>query len=62
MKRLQCEICGSTDIIKQNGIFVCQSCGIKYSPEEAKKMMIDGAMEVTGSVGIDKTTDLNGHN
>ena len=58
MKRLQCEICGSTDIIKQNGVFVCQSCGIKYSLEEAKKMMIDGVVEVTGSVGIDKTTDL----
>lgn len=58
MKKLQCEMCGSTDIIKQNGVFVCQSCGMKYSVEDAKKMMIDGVVEVTGSVGIDKTVDL----
>lgn len=39
MKQLACEMCGSTDIIKQEGIFVCQSCGCKYSAEEAKKMI-----------------------
>lgn len=38
MKELQCELCGSTDIIKQEGLFVCQSCNTKYSLEEAKKM------------------------
>lgn len=37
MAMIKCEMCGSTDIIKQDGVFVCQSCGIKYSPEEAKK-------------------------
>ena len=40
MKRLVCEMCGSTDIMKENGVFVCQTCGTKYSVEEAKKMMV----------------------
>ena len=39
MKKLVCELCGSTDIVKQEGLFVCQACGTKYSTEEAKKQM-----------------------
>lgn len=39
MKQLLCELCGSNDIIKQNGLFVCQCCGAKYSLEEAKALM-----------------------
>ena len=38
MQKLTCEMCGSSDLIKQDGVFVCQSCGCKYSVEEAKKM------------------------
>lgn len=55
MKQLTCEMCGSTDLIKQDGVFVCQSCGIKYSVEEAKKMMIEGTVEVQGTVQIDNS-------
>ena len=46
MKQLTCEMCGSNDMLKQDGVFVCQSCGIKYSVEEAKKMMIEGDVTV----------------
>lgn len=49
MKRLTCEMCGSTDFIKQDGVFVCQTCGCKYSIEEAKKMMVEGTVDVSGS-------------
>ena len=59
MKQLTCEMCGSTDLLKQDGVFVCQTCGTKYSVEEAKKMMIDGVVEVSGTVKVDdseKTT------
>lgn len=49
MKKLTCEMCGSTDLVKQDGVFVCQSCGCKYSVEEAKKMMIEGPVDVSGS-------------
>lgn len=51
MKQLTCEMCGSTDVIKQDGLYVCQSCGTKYSPEEAKKMMVEG------TVTIDKSSE-----
>lgn len=60
MKQLTCEMCGSTELIKQDGVFVCQSCGTKYSVEEAKKMMIEGAVDVSGStVSIDNTKRLD---
>lgn len=60
MKKLTCEMCGSTDIIKQEGVFVCQSCGIKYSVEEAKKMMIEGTVDVSGStIKIDNSEKFN---
>ncbi len=41
MKRLECELCGSTEFVKQDGYFVCQSCGCKYSVEEARKLMME---------------------
>lgn len=39
MKALVCELCGSNDFVKEGDFFVCQSCGTKYSSEDAKKMM-----------------------
>jgi len=60
MKQLTCEMCGSNDLIKQDGVFVCQSCGCKYSVEEAKKMMVEGTVEVTGTVETTRTAELNG--
>lgn len=60
MKQLTCEMCGGTDLIKQDGVFVCQSCGMKYSVEEAKKMVIEGTVDVTGSaVKIDSSEDID---
>ncbi len=56
MKRLTCEMCGGTDIVKQDGVFVCQNCGMKYSVEEAKKMMIEGTVEVKGTVTVDNSS------
>ena len=55
MKQLTCEMCGSTDLMKQDGVFVCQSCGMKYSVEDAKKMMIEGTVDVQGTVKVDNT-------
>lgn len=52
MKQLTCEMCGGTDIIKQNNVFICQTCGTKYSVEDAKKMMIEGKVDVSGSTVI----------
>ena len=59
MKQLTCEMCGSTDLMKQDGVFVCQTCGTKYSVEEAKKMMVEGTVDVTGStVKVDTSDEL----
>ena len=58
MKQLTCEMCGSIDLVKQDGVFVCQTCGCKYSIEEAKKMMIDGTVEVTGTVKVDNSAAI----
>ena len=58
MKQLVCEMCGSTDIVKQEGVFVCQICGCKYSVEEARKMMIEGTVQVEGTVKIDNSEQL----
>jgi len=41
VKQLVCEMCGSKELVKQDGVFICQSCSTKYSVEEAKKMMVD---------------------
>lgn len=58
MKALQCEMCGSHDLIKEGGVFVCQSCGTKYSVEEAKKMMVEGTVDVKGTVKVDTSDEL----
>ncbi len=49
MKQLICEMCGSNNLIKHDGVFVCQDCRTKYSVEEAKKMMIEGTVRIDNS-------------
>jgi hypothetical protein len=58
MKVIKCELCGSNQFMKQDGVYVCQYCRTKYSAEEAKKMMVEGTVEVTGSVRIDNSGKL----
>ena len=58
MKALQCEMCGSQDLVKDGGFFVCQSCGTKYTVEEAKKMMVEGIVDVKGTVKVDTSDEL----
>ena len=38
MNQLSCEKCGSTDLIKQDGMYICQYCGAKYMADESKKL------------------------
>ncbi len=49
-------MCGSNDIVKENDLYVCQNCGTKYSPDEAKKMY--QKVEVQGKVQVDKSPDV----
>ena len=61
MKALTCEMCGSTNLIKEDGVFVCQSCGTKYSVEEARKMMVEGTVSVKGMVSIDNSASIDNY-
>lgn len=56
MKKLVCEMCGGTNIVKENGVYVCQNCGVQYSLEEAKKMMIEGTVNIQGTVQVDNSS------
>lgn len=49
MKALVCEMCGSHDIIKRDGYYVCQSCETKYTPEEARKLFVEGTVKIDNS-------------
>lgn len=57
MQAMICELCGGNDFAKQDGFFVCQHCGTKYSIEEAKKLFV----EVTGNVKVDNKEKLNNY-
>lgn len=61
MKQLTCEMCGSTDLMKQDGVFVCQSCGTKYSVEEARKIMVEGTVEVAGTIKVDDSAKIDNY-
>lgn len=54
MKVIKCEMCSSSDVIKNGDYFVCQSCGTKYTVEAAKKLMIEGTVDIQGTVKVDQ--------
>lgn len=59
MKQIVCEVCGSNDLVKEDGCFICQYFGAKYSPEEAKRLIVEvnGKVDVSGSkVTVDNTS------
>lgn len=59
MKQMVCEMCGGTDLRKEGGVYVCESCGCKYSVEDARKLLVEGKVDVSGStVKIDNTDEL----
>lgn len=47
MQAIKCELCGSNQLIKKDGYYQCEYCGTKYTPEEAKKMIVSGNVEIT---------------
>lgn len=53
MQAIKCEICGGSDIIKQDGLFVCRYCGTKYSADEIRSLL--------GTVRIDKSDETNNY-
>ncbi len=62
IRKIVCEMCGSQDLIKQDGLFICQYCGTKYTLAEARKMMIDGSVNVSGStVKVDNSDKIENY-
>lgn len=53
-KALICNMCHSNNMVLEDGFYVCQSCGTRYTKEEAKKL----TLELTGSVKIDHSEEL----
>lgn len=53
MKKIVCELCENTEFAKEGGMFVCQGCGTKYTPDEAKAMMkeVEGGAAPAPAVG-----------
>ena len=58
MKKIVCEMCECTQFVKEGDLFVCQGCGCKYSPEEAKKMMIEVEGEEPITAPMENTDEL----
>lgn len=56
MKQIKCELCGSSELLKENGMFICQHCGTKYSPEDAKKLFvsIDNSDQLQNLITLEK--------
>ena len=55
MKAIVCEMCDGNDFVKEDGLYVCQNCGTKYTAEDAQKMMVD----ISGSsVKVDETEKI----
>ena len=61
MKRIVCEMCGGSNLQKEEGVFVCKDCGCKYTTDEAKKLMVDDGNDNgdNGSVQSVNDTKLN---
>ena len=49
MKMIACDVCGSTELVKKDGLFVCQYCGCKYTVEEVRKLMVEGTVKIDSS-------------
>ena len=58
MKKIVCEMCEGTEFAKVDGMFVCQNCGTKYSPEEAKSLMVEVEDVAQDAVKVENTATV----
>ena len=50
MQKLMCELCRSNNFTKDDdGFFVCDYCRTKYTPAQAKSLMVEGTVKVDRS-------------
>lgn len=58
MVNIKCELCGSSEFKKDGDFFICEHCGCKYTIEQAKKLIIDGTVQVEGKVEINTSEKI----
>lgn len=59
MKKMVCELCGSNDFTKDGGgLYACDYCRTKYTPEQAQKMLVEGSVRVDRSEDAAKLLGL----
>lgn len=50
MRKLQCEVCGSPDVVKvADNMFQCQYCGCKYTLEQVRTIVFSGEVTTKAS-------------
>lgn len=54
MKVIKCEMCGNNELLNNDGLFVCQSCGTKYTVGAARIMMAGRTVKTDESSRIDE--------
>lgn len=59
MQAIRCELCGSNELVKSGGMFVCQYCGTKYTTEEARKLVVEATVTLQGSVQVNGIPTVN---
>ena len=52
VRAIVCELCGSNELIKDEGVFVCQHCGTKYTTEEARKLLVEASVTIDEPVRV----------
>ena len=56
MRKLTCEMCGGTDLVKDGGVFYLPRHVDASTPlKKQKKMMIEGTVDVQGTVKVDNS-------
>lgn len=61
MGRFACELCGANNLVKDDGLFVCQNCGCKYTLEEAKKLMSGDVAQVADGGSVDRSERIKSY-
>lgn len=61
MQKLVCELCRSNDFTRDDdGFFVCDYCRTKYTPAQAKSMIVEGTVRVDRSGDVASLVTLAG--
>ena len=53
-----CEMCESMTFLKEEGMYICQGCGMKFSAEEAKKLMKEVDNMSAKSINTEKIDNM----